>query len=747
MYNRGIFRRVLVLSSLVFFLVSGLALAEETAASSGRRPRIGLVLGGGGAKGAAHVGVLKVLEECRVPIDFIIGTSMGSIVGGFYASGLSPQEMTAIMSETDWVDLFSDKPSESYLPLRLKREDTRLMRFELGITKKGIALPRGAIGGQKLEFMLKQLTMHVADVENFDQLRLPFRAVSTDLSTGEVVVMGEGSLPKAMRASMSIPGVFPPMELDGRILVDGYVVNNVPVEVAQQMGADILIGVDVGGKMGKARTDMSLMEIMAQSSDILARQNVERSLALLTEKDLLISPVLDDVKPDSFTKTPEAVDIGEAAARQLLDKIKRYSVSESEYREYLTRQRGKPMKEIVVEFIEVEPPARVSEARVRGQLKTRVGEPLDPVRLQNDLTRIYALGDFETVDFKIAKKDGKEGVVISTKAKDWGPNYLRFGMNFSSDSQGDSYYGLLTEFRMTQLTKLGTEWRTVMEFGSDQAILSELYAPLDIRNFFFVDPYFKAQRRFTDAYDGDTRVAEYEAKEVGGGLDVGVNFSSLAEGRVGIVQRVIDASPSTGNDPDLPEYDSHRNAGLRGRLVYDQLDNHGFPKNGIVSELDFFSGIEELGSDDSYNKLEFNISKAKTYGGKHTFIGSLAGGTVFNEDAPYFDQNKLGGFLHLSGYADDQLRGQHSALGRLIYYYKVGSIGPSEVLRNGIYVGAAFEAGNAWEDSGDVSIDDLLLGGTVFLGFESFFGPIYAGYGQTEGSEEGRFYVFMGKVF
>jgi NTE family protein len=372
---------------------------------------------------------------------------------------------------------------------------------------------------------------------------------------------------------------------------------------------------------------------------------------------------------------------------------------------------------------------------------------LQTARLEDDLTRVYSIGDFETVDFKIAKKDGKEGLVIDTKKKDWGPNYLRFGLNVSSDSQGDSSYALLTELRMTQLTKLGAEWRTLMSLGSDQDIYSELYAPLDTKNFFFVDPYVRAGRYFQDIYSGSSRSAEYEVKQVEGGVDFGVNFSSLAEGRIGFVEKVITAKVSTGNDPSLPEYHNYVDAGLRGRLVYDQLDNHAFPKNGIYSQVDFFNSSEAFGSDASYNRLEFNFSQARTYGAKHTVIGSFTGGTMLDKDAPYFDQFKLGGFLHLSGYAEDQLHGQQMGLARLMYYYKLGSFGPSAVLRNGVYVGTAFEAGNVWQNSSDISFNDLLLGGSVFLGFDSFFGPFYVGYGKTEGQKEGRFYIFLGKTF
>lgn len=743
------FNNFLILFLLVFFFLS-----TQTAQAQSfiekikkiRRPKIALVLGGGGAKGAAHVGVIKVLEECRVPIDFVVGASMGSIVGGLYASGLSPDEMNDIMRKTDWVSLFSDKPSEEYLPFRLKDEDTRLMRLELGVSKKGIMIPRGAIGGQKLEFMLRKLTINVADVDDFDKLRIPFRAVCTDLNTGDVFIANKGNLPKAIRASMSIPGLFPPTEYEGRILVDGYVTNNVPVEIAKQMGADIIIVVDVGGKLAQARTDMSLMEIMAQSYDILARQNVARSLALLTNKDLLISPDLKDIKSDSFTRTSEAATIGEKAARQIIEKIKRYSVSEAEYQKFLKRQRAHEMQKITVGFIDVKPPSRVSEKRVRGQMKTKIGQPLDINRLQDDLTRIYALGDFETVDFRIAKKNNQEGLEINTQEKKWGPNYLRFGLNLDSDSHGNSHYAILNELRMTQLTRLGAEWRTILELGTDQGIFSEFYTPLDNRNYFFLDPYFIARREYRDVFDSDKTIAEYETSQWGGGLDFGINFSSLAEGRIGLVHRVITAKPSIAGDT-LPTYRNRQNAGIKGHLAYDQLDNHTFPKRGIYADVKIFSALTDLKSDDSYNKIEYNFTKIRTYADRHTIAASFSGGTIPDENAPYFDQLTLGGFLNLSGYAEDQLRGQHKGFARLMYYYKLGSFGPSPILRNGVYIGAAFEAGNVWNHSSDISIDSILAGGTVFLGFDSFFGPFYVGYGETEGSEEGRFYFFLGRTF
>jgi NTE family protein len=725
----------------MFLLIYSLSGASDTHEDI-FRPKIGLVLGGGGARGAAHIGVLKVLEENNVPVDFIVGTSMGAIIGGLYASGLSPEELERLMSDTDWPDLFSDRIPEEFLPLRLKGTEQRLIDFEIGVKHGKLALPRGVVAGQKLGFMLEKLTMHVWDLKSFDDLGVPFRAISADLATGEEIVHDKGDLSEAMRASMSIPGVFPPVEMEGRILVDGGIVDNLPVDIAKKMGADIIIAVDVGTPLDKIEKLHSLVTISMQVVGILTRQNVQRSIAELSQKDILIRPQLSDIKAESFTRTPEAVILGEEAARKAVGKIKRYSISEKAYQEYLAHQRARHEEPLVIDFVKVKKPTRVSEETIKQSIKTKPGEPLNLTKLQNDLTRIYALGDFESVNFEVAERDKKKGLLIDAVEKSWGPNYLRFGLNFSSDSEGDSEYTLLSEIRLTRLNKLGAESRTLLEFGETTGVFSEWYQPLDFRNYFFIDPYGFYKRDLTEAYNGNTRIAEYRVELSGGGLDLGVNFSSLAEGRVGLRRMTVNAKPRIGGDY-LPVFNDMQSAELFGSLIYDQFDNHSFPKKGIVAGSIFSSFQKILGGDLRYEKLDFFAHKASTFHKRHTLIGSFEGGLSINEETPYFDEFSLGGFLSLSGYDENQLTGQHRGLGRLVYFYRLTSF----PLVKGVYLGSSFEAGNIWNRYRDIKPAELIFGGSVFVGLDSFLGPLYIAYGQAKKSNGGRVYVFLGKKF
>lgn len=737
--------RKIFISSLVFVaLVVPLTFAKDfVSLDNPKRPKIGLVLGGGGARGAAHAGVLKVLEENNVPIDFIVGTSMGSIVGGLYAAGMSPEEIEKLCNDIDWDDLFLDRPSEDYLPFRYKHDETRLMAFELGVSKDGLKLPRGVIAGQKLEFMLKRLTIHVADVDDFDNLSIPFRAVSTDLGSGKKVVHKKGDLAQAIRASMSIPGIFPPVEIDGKLLVDGYAVGNVPIEVAKEMGADIIIAVSVDEGLKDSKDLDNLIDVIGQVMNILAGQNVERSLALLTEKDLLIHPELKGISTSDFNKTLQASNLGEKEARKHLSKIQRYSLSDTDYKIYLSRQRAQDFKPFRVDFVEVKKPKRVHIDRVKGAIKTKPGEILDTEKLQKDLTRVYAINDFETVNFTVEERDGLKGIVIETKEKEWGPNYLRFGLNLSSDTKSDGEFNFLIDYRMTQLNMLGGEWRNILEVGEDKGFYSAWYQPIDVQNFFFVEPYFRIQEYLEDVWRGNNRIAEYRVNELSGGIDLGVNLSSIMEGRVGYVASVIDADPDVG-DEGLPRFDKISKRGITASLDYDQFDNHTFPKNGIKIFVDYFLSTDEFGADIPYENINITLAKATTYGEKHTLITAFDLGLSLDDNSPFYDQSTLGGFLWLSGLGSNQLRGQHMGLARMIYYYRLGK---SMGFAKNIHLGGSLEAGNVWDDKGDIGTEDLRFGGSAFIGVDTMLGPLYLAYGLAEGTSDGRIYLYLGKSF
>ncbi|MFC1508185.1 patatin-like phospholipase family protein [Candidatus Omnitrophota bacterium] len=705
------------------------------------RPKIGLVLGGGGARGAAHVGVLKVLEESRVPIDYIVGTSMGSVVGGLYASGYSPEEIGTLLSEVDWQDMFSDRPKENMLSFRNKEDLQRLAAFELGLKKGKIVFPAGIIAGQKLSFMLQKLTLHTIGIDHFDDLKIPYRAVAADAVTGEEVVFDRGNLGEAIRSSMSVPGAFPPVKVGGRLLIDGGLVKNVPVETAKEMGADIIIAVDVGSPMLKEEELNSLIDVTNQMLNILFMQNVEESLALLTDKDLLIRPELGEITSSDFMRAPEAIKLGEEGARESIDKIRRYSVGETDYKHYIAFKRKATEKPIKVDFVKVKKPARVHPKMIKERIKTKPGDELDIDKLEEDLTQVYAIGDFETVDFKIIEEEGKHGLFIDTKEKKWGPDYLRFGLNLHSDSEGANDYNLLLDYRKTQVNKYGAEWKVVGQVGQSQGVFTEFYQPLNLENYFFVAPHFGYERSIKDVYEGEYRIAEYRVDQLGGGIDVGMNFRSYAEARAGIISSVINAEPEVG-ETSLPDFSDINRAGFTGKIDYDQLDDHKFPTEGFKGEVNLFVSEEGLGADEKYKKLDFIFYKVRTYKDKHTFLVNINGGVSLDDNTPFYDEYTLGGFLSLSGLGRDQLWAKNVGSGKLLYYYKLAEM---EGFASRIYLGASMEAGNAWDDKNDFGSHPI-LGGSIFLGIDTVLGPLYVAYGQAEGND-GKAYLFLGQTF
>lgn len=727
-----VFCRIILCSSLVW--------AEDPIT----RPKIALVLGGGGARGAAHVGVLKVLEEQRVPIDYIVGTSMGAIVAGLYVSGKSPEEMARIFDEIDWNGFFSDKPTDDYLPFRRKNDEQRLMNFETGYRKGKIILPRGFIAGQKLGFFLKRLTKDAAHIKDFDCLPIPFRAVATNIGSGEVYIFDHGNIADAMRASMSIPGAFSPIEVDGKILVDGGVVNNIPVDVAKKMGADIIIAVDVGPALDKPENLQSAVAIMMQALDILGSDDAKRQLALLDKDDIIVKPQVGGIAVGSFNKTPEAVTAGEQAARKIADSFAKYSISEKEYKEYLSRLRPADSDPMIVGFVEVSKPKKLSPETVKARIATHPGDSLDMRKWEKDLNRIYAMGDFEKIDYDVIEKDGQRGLYVKTKEKEWGPNYLRFGLNLNSDSTGNSEYTLLADFRMTQINSLGGEWRNTFGFGANTGIDSEFHQPLDVCNRFFIAPNFSIQRYLYDIYQEDHRIAEYRVDHNSAGINLGMNFCSYTQFKIGVKRGSIEAEPEVGGMA-LPEFESIQEGAFTAQILYDQFDSHIFPKHGSQAKAVLYVSDKKVGADFNYEKMELGFTRARTLSNKHTLVIAGEAGTSVDEDTPFYDQFTLGGFLSLSGYGEKQLRGMHRGLGRVIYYYTLGD--DDAGIASNIHLGAAVEYGDVWNRRGDIDLDDMRLNGTVFVGMKTLLGPLYFGYGRAEGSTDGRIYLFLGQTF
>ncbi len=705
------------------------------------RPAIGLALSGGGARGIAHVGVLKALEELHVPVGCIAGTSMGSLVGGLYATGWSPERLEAEMLTTGWGDLFSDRPRRQDLSFRRKEDDiSELIDLEIGVKRSGLTLPRGLIAGQKIGSALQWLTLPVAGVEDFDQFNLPFRAVATDLGTGEMVVLGNGSLPEALRASMAIPGAIAPVEWQGRILVDGGLVRNLPVDVARAMGADVVIAVDVSTPLDRPELLKSVRDVARQVSGMLTRLNVE---AQAPAADLLIVPELGSVTSGAYRKAATAVVRGAAAARAQAEALRRYALPPDAWETWRARQRAATALPGRIDAVRIEGDSKVDRRILERRIHARAGGPLDARVVKEDVARLYGLGDFERVDFSLERRDGQTDLVYRTTDKSWGPNYLKLGLNLRNDLQGNTDFNIAGRLNATRLDALGAEWRTDAQFGETRRIYSEFYQPLDFGGNWFVAPAFDYASVRTDVYDGDQRVAIYQTRLGTGTVAFGANLGKYGEVRAGVTRGRARAIPTVGGTSlerlDVPI------AGLVGRVVFDRLDRPSFPEHGRYGVVHAFFARQSLGSDLTYDKVSGSFAQVFSHR-RHRLFAGLDGGTNLGSEVPFYDQFPLGGLLSLSGYRESQLRGQLFGVARLGYYRRSGRMSSDLGRGFALYTAAWFEAGNAWASTKDVSVGSLIYTGTLAVGLETYLGPIMFAYGQSDDGHN-SLYLSMGRAF
>jgi NTE family protein len=708
----------------------------QTATDAKRTPRVGLVLSGGGARGIAHVGVLKVLEELRVPVHCITGTSMGAIVGGAYAAGGTAADLEKFVREADWNEIFRDSPPRAEISTRRKIDEYKtLFAPEYGV-KSGLILPKGVIAGVSIHGFFRLLTEQAVEIGDFNKLPIPFRAVAADIETGEAVVLSRGSLSRAMRASMSVPGAIAPVEIDGRLLVDGGIANNLPIDEARKLCADVIIAVNIATPALKREEITSALSVGGQLINFLGKANVERQLASLGQRDVLIAPELGDISAGSFDRSSDAIRVGEDAARAAADALRRYSLPPEEYEALRRRQRSERKPIAPVDEIRFEGLQRTNPEVLRSLLESKPGEQLAEEQVSADLRRIYGRGDFESVDYRIQQESGRRVMVIEPREKDWGPDYLRFGLGLATDFQGENYFNILAQYRRTWLNRLGGEWLTEMQVGQHTFFGTEFLQPVEERGRYFVAPHFKLGQELRGVFSGDARVGEYQTKETRLGIDAGAFLGTWGEARFGPLWRRVDARTETGSSilPNVKE----TAVGLRAILFVDQLDSAWFPRRGYRLATTAYASEEgRLGSDITYQRADAELTAVKTWGA-HTANFKLAGGSDFHSDMPGYESFTLGGPLRLSGYRIDQFAGRRFTFGRMMYYNRAVAL--PDILGSGVFVGGSLEAGQMQGRIGEQGSTGTIWSGSVFLAANTFAGPAYFGFGL---GENGHYSVYL----
>ncbi len=719
---------------------AALAACTLSAAAAAERPRIGLVLGGGGARGGAHLGVLEVLEELRVPVDCIAGTSMGALVGGAYAAGVSPAEIEELVRRTDWISIFDDTAGRDSVDLRRKAMDDRYYSgLEFGVSRQGLAFREGAVAGEKLKLFFNELVRSDLGDRPIEQLSLPLSIIATDIGTGERVAIRSGNLTSAMRASMSVPGLIAPVLREGRKLVDGGLTDNLPVAEAKSLcHPDVLIVVNVGSPLFKPKEITGVVTVLGQVVNLLTEQNVAKSMALLTPRDVYLRPDLGEVTATAFPEQLEAAEIGHATALAAAEQLRQFSVTPQVYAAWQDHVRlNAPQSPPIVDQVVVDDTRFVSPATIRGAVRQKEGESLDAMALSQDLVREFSRGDLSTLDYTVMRERDRTVLHITPVEKSWGPDYLRFGLALTSDFRSESTYNMRALLRRTWLNPMGAERLVAAQIGSDQLLGTEFYQPLDKRHVFFVRPFASTSLRKMPLYFEGGRLAVYRVQDNRAGIDGGVNLGVHGQLRGGWVERRIGAVLDTGPDAFLNL--TEQVGGPSVAFSIDTYDQPYFPTHGMKLDVTHFDA-QHVTDGRTYSRSEARFGAAISHS-RWTFLGALEGGTALRGELPLGDSFALGGPRRLSGFAVDQMRGQDYTFGRLETQYRLDFATPLYGLT--FIAGVMAEAGRMNKPITETSLTGWQRSLGAYLAATTPVGPVYLGVADAKNGK-GRFYLFIG---
>lgn len=700
---------------------------------------IGLVLGGGGARGAAHVGVLKVLERERIPVCVIAGTSMGAVVGSLYAAGYRADEIEDILETVAWADLFTDDPARVELPMRRKEDQLRhLLGFRLGFREGRITLPRGAIQGQKFMLMLRRLLLPVWDVEDFAELPIPFKAVATDIVTGEAVVFDRGDLAAAVRASLSVPGAFAPVRVNGRLLVDGGLVDNVPIDIAREMGATRLIVVDVSSPLLSAEELGSPLTVTLQMISVLIENRTRDILNTLRDDDVLIRPHMPDLSSAQFDRATEGIDAGLAAAEVAVPRLRDFATDDAGWTAFTARHQRAAFDAPLIAFLDVLENRSRSPMLVESHLGGVVGEPLDVDRLEAGIGRAYGFGQFERITWRPVERDGEIGVEVLPVDKGWGPSFITFGLQLSDDFNGRSDYQFTVEGTFTGRNFGGGEWRNRIEFGAVAGFRSEWFQPMGARAEFFARPYIDYRAEQVPVLVDRDITAEYRVRRAEAGIEAGWTPDPRWQLTAGLFRGHADAERRIGDPEVFTDFAENYGAAALG-FTWDNLDDARFPRGGTRLELDLEAFRPGLGAPDS-NELASLILDHAIQRGPDRWLLGVRGQSSWGEANPLTRSTFLGGFTNLSGYTERELVGTQSLLVRTVYYRDFADA--TRMFSVPAYIGASLEAGQVWETRDAVSLDSLIVSGSLFIGTVTPFGPVFLGYGHADTGSSSWYLTF-----
>ena len=718
----------------------------QTAPGPAGRPKVGLILSGGGARGFAHIGVLRVLEENRIPVDYIGGASMGALVGAMYSIGYTPDEMEKLIGTLNWDDLFRTGKGYDDLSFR-RKEDRRNIPAPLTLQGKigDLKLPNALNSGKEIGLLLDRITLPYAEVRDFDKLPIPFRAVATDMVNGQSVTLSKGSLSRALRATMSIPGIFAPVEMDGRILADGGLVNNIPTDVVKAMGADILLVVNIETQLSDRESLESILGVLSQTINIASSDNSRRSLQ---QANLIIAPELGKFKSSDFSDYPEIIRLGQEGAKKNEVLIKGLGLSDNDWRQHLAVRNSRDrtgLPPVSPAFIEVDGKDRDAVKTIEEKLADKyTGKPLDAQKqaeLEKDLLQLTGTGRFDVLNYDLKTRGSDVGLLITTDAigeRPRKPARLEVGIEVNSveaDNVNFNFRGRLTLF---DIGRYGTEWRNDLVIGSTILFATEYFRPI-AESKFFIAPRASYERNRINIFQDGERLAEYVRQDLRVGIDAGYSLNPRSELRLGVVTGYQSASRRIG-DPLLPDVDGGFSAASL-RWNYDSLNQAQVPTNGVYSKNALTHYFNTAGAEQSLTQAETRNFMFRPMGERNILMAFGGAGTSFGSTAPFLQQFTLGGPFRLGGYGYDEFRSSHyiSAGGGVLHNPKMFPT----FFGGKIYVGGWYEGGSAFETWSTAHYRQSFSAGGIV---ETPIGPFFLGTSINENGN-GRLYFSFGRVF
>ncbi|AMG06557.1 patatin-like phospholipase family protein [Vibrio parahaemolyticus] len=750
------------------FLIATPSVAQVKNEDTPIRPKVAVVLAGGGAKGAAHIGVLKALEEMHIPVDIITGTSMGAYVGGLYATGMSADEIESFIYSVDWNSGYRDRVDRSQRRVRDKEyEDRYQITTDLGLRFGEVRAPTGVVQGQNMLRVLRETTGNLGRFDSFDELAIPYRSVATDILELDEVVIGNGYLVDAMMASMSVPGALPPYKLNGHMLVDGGVVNNMPVDVARAMGADVVIAVDISTDYKTEDDFTGLFTVADQLSNYLVRRSTQQQVETLQEHDVYIRPNVGQMETVEFDKMPWAFQSGYDITKEMESKLAGLRLSNAEYQKYIDHKQEVRKKLVygddrVVDEIVIVNNTHYSDVLLTNRLELETGRKIETAEIEKAVENLYALDRFELITYHFEEVDGSNLLVFDVNEKSWGPNYLNFRFFLEDDFDTDSQYGIGMSTNFTNLNSHGAEMALNVEMGTDKLIEAELYSPVLSSQEFFVagKVAYSSEGRNLPVSDDDSSLSSVNDflpvsyTEFVSEIAIGIQPTLWQELRLG--GRYSSGSIELSTLASVGNLDFERR-GLFANYRLDTLDDFAFPTRGLLVDLEYLvshdTSPEEIGQskpkdivEDTVYEIDARFKGAMSYQ-RHTLVGQAEYSFVQSKNSSItLDPRELGGFLHLSGIPRNSLIGQNLFFSSLVYRYKWfdNDFGLFEAP---VYVGASLEHGGTWSDN-DLKLNEAPLynAASIFFGVDSPIGPIMLAYGRTEQDME-AVYLIVGTSF